>query len=534
MPNYIPYDPKQIKLVAISVADQLQPGTFEFAINHLIDHKLDLSVFHARYENDDGGRPAYDPAVLLKIILFAYAKGITSSREIQWCCETNIIFKALSCDTRPHFTTIAGFVSGCPQEIETLFEQVLLVCHQQGLLGHELFAIDGCKMSSDAAKEWSGTFKELDDKRAKIKRQIQHHLKEHARLDTQASRDDERLQRIKQTIETLDQAHERIDTFLKTASPRMGQGKKVKEVKSNITDNESAKMTTSKGTIQGYTGVAAVDKKHQIIVDAQAFGEGQEHHVLQPVLKAIQGRYQRLGIRENLYHDGAIVTADTGYANEANMQYLHDNGINGYIPDNQFRSRDPKFADYKTTHSTRPSTTRQEKITQEVIPASEFAFDPVKKTCTCPAGEEMWLRSELIDKLGHAKIFFEGRLTKCRSCELKQACLRNPDSPNTRKGHGRQVSFIVKKSNRIPNYTDWMKHRIDSDYGKQIYSHRMSVVEPVFANIGTNKGLKRFSLRGQKKVQGQWRLYCLIHNIEKLKNYGELARGMGSGWPATA
>jgi transposase len=526
MPKFIPYDPKQNKMVVISYADQLQPGTFEFAINHLIDHKLDLSIFHARYDNDDGGRPAYDPAILLKIILFAYSKGITSSREIQWCCETNVIFKALSCDSEPHFTSIAGFVSGCSDEIEALFEQVLLVCHQQGLLGNELLAIDGCKMPSNAAKEWSGTLKELDEKRIKIKRQIQHHLKEHARLDAQASRDDERVQRIKQTIETLDQAHERIDTFLKVASPRMGRGKQGKEVKSNITDNESAKMTTSKGTIQGYTGVAAVDKKHQVIVDAQAFGEGQEQHVLQPVLNTIKSRYQRLGICDNLYKEGAIITADTGYANEDNMRYLHDNGINGYIPDNQFRSRDPKFADYKTTHSTRPSTATAETITQDVLPASDFVFDPVEKTCTCPAGKRMWLRSEHEDKLGHRKVFFEGRLTQCRACDLKQACLRNPDSPNTRKGHGRQVSFIVEKSKRAPNYTDWMKHRIDSDYGKHIYGHRMSVVEPVFANIGTNKGLKRFSLRSKQKVQGQWRLYCVIHNIEKLKNYGELAKGM--------
>lgn len=147
--------------------------------------------------------------------MFAYAQGITSSREIQWCCETNVIFKALSCDTVPHFTSIAGFVSGCPQEIEGLFEQVLLVCHQQGLLGNELLAIDGCKMPAATATEWSGTLKELDDKRAKIKRQIQHHLREHARLDQQTSREDERLQRSKQTIETLDQAHERIDAFLK-------------------------------------------------------------------------------------------------------------------------------------------------------------------------------------------------------------------------------------------------------------------------------------------------------------------------------
>jgi hypothetical protein len=68
-----------------------------------------------------------------------------------------------------------------------------------------------------------------------------------------------------------------------------------------------------------------------------------------------------------------------------------------------------------------------------------------------------------------------------------------------------------------------MKHRVDSAKGKQIYSHRMSVVEPVFANIGTNKKLHRFSLRGKTKVQAQWRLYCLVHNIEKLAKYGDMA-----------
>ena len=75
-----------------------------------------------------------------------------------------------------------------------------------------------------------------------------------------------------------------------------------------------------------------------------------------------------------------------------------------------------------------------------------------------------------------------------------------------------------------PKYTDWMKHRVDSEKGKAIYSHRMSVVEPVFANMRSNKGLNRFSLRTKAKVQGQWRLYCMVHNIEKLMNYDSLGR----------
>jgi len=129
----------------------------------------------------------------------------------------------------------------------------------------------------------------------------------------------------------------------------MGKGKIKREVKSNITDNDSAKMSTSKGTIQGYNSIATVDRKHQIIVDAQAFGEGQEHHTLQPVLNTVFERFERLGIDL----DDPVITADTGYANEANMKYLHENDINGYIPDNQFRQRDPKFTQQQTKHGKR-------------------------------------------------------------------------------------------------------------------------------------------------------------------------------------
>jgi transposase len=521
MPNFIPYDHNQNAMVVINYLDQLQAGTFEHAIHFLIENKLDLSVFYPEYSNDTTGRPAYDPAVLLKIILFAYSKGIKSSREIEWCCKTNIIFKALSCDTVPHYTTIASFVSGYTAAIESLFEQILLICDEQGLLGHELFAIDGCKMSSNASKEWSGTFKELEQKREKIKRHIRHHINEHKKLDKNEPLDEARIKRTKQATDTLTNAFDKIDQFLKTSSPRMGQGKRLKEVKSNITDNESAKMTTSKGTIQGYNGVAAADKKHQIIIDAQAFGAGQEHHTLQPVLETIKDRYQRLGLSDHIYEDGIVVTADTGFANEANMQYLHENKINGYIPDNQFRSRDPKFADQKSKHGKRHANKNIN--TQDMIPATEFDFDPVSLSCRCPSGEQISLRNKRHDTHGHLKVFFEGRLSQCRNCEIKQRCMKNPSSADHRKGNGRQVSFIIEKNKRAPNYTDWMKQRVDSDKGKQIYSHRMSVIEPVFGNIGTNKRLNRFSLRSKHKVQAQWKLYCMVHNIEKLANYGKMA-----------
>ncbi len=121
MAKYIPYNYNQDLMIVVNLQDQLQAGTFEHALHYLVTKKLDLSIFESSFKNDHPGRPAYDPAILLKIILFAYSKGITSIREIQWCCTNNIIFKALSCDSVPHYTTIASFVSGYPVPDPSLF-----------------------------------------------------------------------------------------------------------------------------------------------------------------------------------------------------------------------------------------------------------------------------------------------------------------------------------------------------------------------------------------------------------------------------
>ena len=145
-----------------------------------------------------------------------------------------------------------------------------------------------------------------------MKKLIRHHLQKHRELDSRDTDEMEQKARTTQTIATLSAAADKIGEFLKKSEPRMGKGRVVKEVKSNITDNDSAKMTTSKGTIQGYNGIAAVDAKHQIVIAASAVGEGQEQHCLQPVLANINERFKRLKISRNFYKEGVVVTADTG------------------------------------------------------------------------------------------------------------------------------------------------------------------------------------------------------------------------------
>jgi hypothetical protein len=257
---------------------------------------------------------------------------------------------------------------------------------------------------------------------------------------------------------------------------------------------------------------------YQVVVAAEAFGVGQDQSILKPMVESI---------RDNLSSEGdvlssALLTADTGYSSEANMQYLFEKGINAVVPDTHFRQRDKRIVESETyqQHKAHRRKTRKDKRRGTVvIPATEFVFNQDSNTCVCPAGNEMWLHSEHQDKHGKLKLSFEGKLTDCRHCALKHACMRNPASADTREGHGRQVSITV---NTKRTATDWMKRRVDSELGKQIYSHRMSVVEPVFGNIGTNKGLNRFSLRGKSKVQAQWQLYCMVHNIEKVMRYGQV------------
>ena len=146
----------------------------------------------------------------------------------------------------------ADFVSNNCEAVSALFHKVLLICDQSGLIGKEHFAIDGCKLPSDASKQWSGTHKELRKKSDKIKQAADKIIDAHKGSDAEEEKKINPEKRKQQTIDTLMSNAKKIDEFLANNEPRMGKGKRPKEVQSNITDNESAKMTTSKGTIPRY------------------------------------------------------------------------------------------------------------------------------------------------------------------------------------------------------------------------------------------------------------------------------------------
>jgi transposase len=277
-----------LKMIPVDFAQQVLPGTFEFALCHLVDNELDLSTLRSRYTNDAGGAPAFDPAVLLKIVLLAYSRGLISSRSIAGACRNNVLFMAVSGDSAPHFTTIAGFVAELGDEAAALFTQVLLVCDRQGLIGRELFAIDGVKLPSNAAKAKSGTRADFEREAAKMEAAVQRMMGEQKARDLAGCDDEARAAR---TRERLADEAAKIRNWL-AANPDERRGAKGAVRLSNRTDNESAKMATGKGVIQGYTGVAAVDAAHQIVVEAHAHGTGSEQELLLPVVDAALDRLE--------------------------------------------------------------------------------------------------------------------------------------------------------------------------------------------------------------------------------------------------
>ena len=493
------------KFLPVILSEQLLPGTFEHALNHLLDHEVDLSGLDERFRNDATGAPAYPPAVLLKLILFAYSRGIVSSRAIERACREHVTFIALCGDQAPHFTTLAAFIRELQDEIANVFTQVLFLCDAQGLIGREMFAIDGVKLPSNASKAKSGTRAEFAREAGKIEGQVRKMLARHREQDARGVEPDLKAKEARQ-IQALSRDAAKLRHWLK-AHPEDRRGAKDTIRKSNRTDNESAKMATDKGVIQGYTGVAAVDSTHQIIVEAQAHGSSSEQALLIPVVEAMR----------DLIEDTSIVTADAGYHSEDNLEKLAKLNVEALIADNGMRKRDDRFVG-QDQHKAKPDPLYDKTLggkKTRLFGPKDFHYDEQNKVCICPAGEFLYQNGSAVVIQGREAVKFTGANRVCGPCPLRDQCLRYPERTPVR-----QVVFFTGKTRKPESHTDRMKRRIDSEQGRRRYGQRFATVEPVFANIRYNKRLNRFTLRGQKKVDTQWKLFCLVHNIEKLAHHG--------------
>lgn len=501
MARYKPID-RNPRLLPVVLSEQIQPGTFEFALDHLVDNELDLSALDARFRNDKTGASAYDPRVMLKIVLLAYSRGLISSRRIEAACLHNVQFIAISGDSQPSYTHIAKFVRELGDDIQALFTQVLLTCDRLGLIGREMFAIDGVKLPANASKERSGTHAELAHRAQRLDKAARKIIQAHQRQD--AGGEDNGLdERRAQRVAALQKEAQATRDFLARSAGR--RNRKGQELKTNVTDPDSAKMATGKGVIQGYAAQAAVDSEHQVIVAAEVTGSGSEQAMLVPMVQASAA----------FRNTDTLITADAGYHSSENLQALAEQQIDALIADNQMRQRDERY-EAQDKHKAKADPLYEKKhtgATQKIrlYRPEDFQVSEDQSHCICPAGRKLYSNGSACTINGRQCHKYTGSKAGCGSCEQRNQCLRHPERTAVR-----QVA-IFKKAQRSPNdLLEAMRQRIDSPEGRRLYSQRIGTVEPVFGNIRHNKRLNRFTLRGRHKVGVQWRLYCLVHNIEKL------------------
>jgi hypothetical protein len=372
------------------------------------------------------------------------------------------------------------------------------------LLGGTFFALDGLRLPSNASKQWSGTRSELERKKERIESRVKELLSEHTEQDKRDEGSPETggptvgPDRQRQ-IGRLQNKADRIGRWLRDNEAK--KGAKGKEITSNITDNESAKMKAAGGYIQGYSGQALVDSKHQVIVHGEALGDSQDYEHVPPVVEGAKQNMKAIGHRED-YFRGAILTADTNYHSGTNIAKCEEERLDAYIPDRFFRRRDPRYQSQR-----RYWPKRKKRFGLEA-----FHYEASTDRYVCPAGNYLTLKVRRVKNTGNLYRQYTADETDCGGCPLRRQCLRAK--------HGKRRWLNVPDGTEGINYSKQMVEKIDTERGRKIYPQRLALVEPVFANIKTHKRLDRFTLRGKAKVNVQWLLYCMVHNMEKILNYG--------------
>jgi hypothetical protein len=204
------------------------------------------------------------------------------------------------------------------------------------------------------------------------------------------------------------------------------------------------------------------------------------------------------------YFKGKILTADTNYHSHNNLEKCIEEQLDAYIPDLKFRTRDTRFKTQKRHQSQKEKPFR----------LKDFKHDKNKDQYICPNGKRLRLE---VKKFTRDRIIYRRYVaTKetCQDCVLKHRCIRRKN--------GKRKTIDVPIGATKDNYSKKMAAKVDGDKGRRIYPQRIAIVEPVFANIRTHKQLNRFTLRSKIKVNIQWLLYCLVHNISKIARYAEI------------
>ncbi len=340
--NFLDSNREQMYLLAVSIRDWLPEGHLAWFIIDVVK-EFDLTSFYRKHRSDGWGRAAYEPGMMVTLLLYAYSLGIRSSRQIERGCEVDVSFRVITANQRPDYSTICRFRKENEQELAKLFTVVLELCVEAGLVKVGVVALDGTKMKGNTSLAANRTYAYLKKEVEKMLREAEEKDAQEDALYGKGRRGDElpqelaqregRLARLREAKAQLEQqAQEKAavqEAKIKArreeeqATGEKKRGRKLKEpdknpdpkkAKANFTDIDSRIMKTRNGHLQGYNAQAVVTKE-QIIVAAEVTQQQNDVQQLHPMLDKAKQELVAAGVTKKV----GVVLADAGYYSERNV-----------------------------------------------------------------------------------------------------------------------------------------------------------------------------------------------------------------------
>lgn len=474
--NVRPYNNKEMLLFPACIGDYLAKEHLARIIDEVVE-QLDLYSLYNRLSYI--GNPSYHPKMMLKLLFYAYAQKVFSSRKIEQKLETDVAFIFLAGMQKPDFRTISDFRKNNINEISDLFVQIVRLCKKIGLikLGH--ISLDSTIIKANASKERFYTKDRLEKEEQVINNKIKELLTKAQDIDDQEDREFGNGRRGDEISKELADSKIRLEK-IKEAKKQLEEDQ-LKKI--NLTDHDVAYQRSHGQLVPGYRAQLVVDEKEQIIVAYDVDSKNDNYHLIPMLEKTFKNT-------EKPVNDSIIVTADSGYSSMENLKGIKESlhNIDAYIPDNEYQAKE------------------RNKQVEEDSPfhKNKFQYNQSSNVYICPDNKELKFIGKRIDDRGN--IFRHYRCRECQGCKYFGICTKSPE--------GRGIK-IYENEYLIYN----MRKKLNTEGGKLIYKKRKVIIESVNGNIKHNLGFREFLLRGKEKVKAEFSLIAITHNLFKIAKF---------------
>jgi transposase len=474
------YVQKQTWLIPPNIEDEIPKGDICRVIDEAVE-SINLTCIENKFKEE--GNPAYHPRMMLKIILYSYAKGIYSSRKIAQELESNIFYWYLSGRQKPDFRTTCLFRARHANELKDVFREVVRLCLKLGVAKLLTVAIDGTKIKANASRDKIRSREWLESRIKEEDKAIEAALEKARLTDEQEDREYGADKRGDELPEELMDPVKRREKLRRIREEMDWEDKQL----INETDHDAGLMRSHHGFQLGYNCQAIADGESQVILAANVCTEGHDQHQLKGNMEELKTAY---GDKPQ------TLLADAGYFCGDNLQYLKKENIYGLIPN----------------RSTRNIALEAGAIPPDGLRFKKELFQYIadKDVYICPEGKELIRRGlaneMLVRKSGAIAGAVRYQCHDCLDCKYMPVCCR-----------GRSGRSIKRYDDELLRQE--MIGRVKSKEGAALYKQRFKTSEPIFGNIKHNLGFRKFSLRGLIKTRGEFFLITMVHNLFKIQKY---------------